>query len=146
MDSASHSAKALAEANCPGVQTSPPGASATTSTTSSATANSIANRGNRHRSGSHGLPSRTDSMSAGGETPLQPVAEIADFIRAHGVGHRITMPFHIEAELAQQLRTALARPRRHYRVLVAMGHEQGLPHGLRLQVLARPREIGRAHG
>ena len=53
--SASHSANPLAEAKRVSVQAAPRvGASAITSTTSSATPSMVASRVNRHRSGNHG--------------------------------------------------------------------------------------------
>ena len=99
MVSASHSANPLADTKRPRFERAlSSGDSTSTSTTSSATANIIASRGRRHRSGIQ-FSRRVSAMRSarGGKTRGQPVAEVADFLGADLVRHRIRVPFDAHA-------------------------------------------------
>src|SRR3546814_6968353 len=68
----------------------------------------------------HRARARVCACSAAGEPLPEPVAEVADFLRAHRMAHRILMPVEREAEPAQDFRAALAGNEGHHRVPLAM--------------------------
>src|SRR3546814_2970865 len=61
----------------------------------------------------HRARARVCACSAAGEPLPDPVAEVADFLRAHRMAHRILMPVEREAEPAQDFRDALEIGRAH---------------------------------
>ncbi len=62
------------------------------------------------------------------QAPVQPVPQVGDLLRADLVGHRVTVPLHLEADALEHLRAGLSVLHGDHRVAVAMGEEHRLRH------------------
>ena len=79
-----------------------------------------------------GYPWQRPASPVGDARPLQrkppahPVTQVTDFLRTDLVGHGVAVPFDIEAQFAERLRTLLGMDQRNHRIARAVGHEHRL--------------------